>query len=394
MNWQEIEGWLTPEEGAALASLAKDKIVLELGSFKGRSTVCMAEVAHHVVTVDWHGGDADGVPAGSFPDLEKNIQASGVKGVALVNKRFEELDDFFLKAHRFDLVFVDGQHDAASVKRDAEIAKRTGASVIAFHDATYPSVQEGARAAGFNLRFVGGSVAVGVPAPKVVIVQPRYGPNAIWPEADRSFWNRPTLGTCDIAARLQHSQSICYVFNQLLAEALDMRDRGEADHIAMIHADVAAPDGWLDTLYQELYAEKADIVSAVIAIKDDVPNPRTSTAIGDHWNEWFPKRFIHEQDRGRMPETFGPEHVCEADEILLLNTGLWLAPLNRPWWDYFGWSLDSRITRHNGKRIVQMRPEDWQMSRFLHGHGAKMRATWKVPIKHYGEATWATGGPR
>jgi hypothetical protein len=139
-----------------------------------------------------------------------------------------------------------------------------------------------------------------------------------------------------------------------------------------------------------MHEHNADLVSQVIEIKDDIADPRTSTAIGDIWNTWFPKRFIHKSDRGKMPETFGPEHVCEKDEVLLVNTGLFLADLRRPWWDYLDWSLDSRIVRHEGQRIVQMRSEDWQMSRFLQRHGAKIRATWKVPTRHFGDATWDT----
>lgn len=52
LKWHEIEGWFTDKERNAIQPLAKDKICVEVGSYKGRSTFCIAEVAAHVHAVD------------------------------------------------------------------------------------------------------------------------------------------------------------------------------------------------------------------------------------------------------------------------------------------------------------------------------------------------------
>src|SRR4051812_45637582 len=53
---RDVDGWLTPEQGRILAELATDKVCLEIGSYQGKSTICMAQTAKHVHSVDWHQG--------------------------------------------------------------------------------------------------------------------------------------------------------------------------------------------------------------------------------------------------------------------------------------------------------------------------------------------------
>jgi hypothetical protein len=51
-TWQQVEGWFHATEVYKLQQLAKDKICLELGSYKGKSTVALADVANKVYSVD------------------------------------------------------------------------------------------------------------------------------------------------------------------------------------------------------------------------------------------------------------------------------------------------------------------------------------------------------
>ena len=56
-NWRypkDVRGWLTEAEGRTLAELASEKRVLEVGTFAGLSTCCMAQTASEVVAVDPH----------------------------------------------------------------------------------------------------------------------------------------------------------------------------------------------------------------------------------------------------------------------------------------------------------------------------------------------------
>src|SRR5215471_7104271 len=41
------------------------------------------------------------------------------------------------------------------------------------------------------------------------------------------------------------------------------------DYFAMLHSDIEPQPGWLDILYEEMQAMEADVISAVVPIKND-----------------------------------------------------------------------------------------------------------------------------
>lgn len=53
---RKVVGWLTEEEGIELARLAEGKICLEIGSYCGRSTICLAQKARSVGALDTFDG--------------------------------------------------------------------------------------------------------------------------------------------------------------------------------------------------------------------------------------------------------------------------------------------------------------------------------------------------
>ena len=137
------DGWLLDVEAEALTNLATGRNVLELGSYKGRSTVAMSRTARYLLSVDHHRGDPDAGSEDTLAEFYENV------------KQLENVDFVvgdmavvlqFLRDNYFDLVFVDGAHDYESVRRDAMAAWRlchkTG--VIAFHDWQFESVRAGA----------------------------------------------------------------------------------------------------------------------------------------------------------------------------------------------------------------------------------------------------------
>ncbi len=155
-----IQGYMTYEELAWLAEQARDKAcVVEIGSWKGRSTKAMALAQESGVlyAVDhWRGtagGDATGQEAqalggdvrGLFngnllPELEAGrvipLQIDHAQAVDALKARAE-----FQGA---DLVFIDGAHDYPSVKRDIQAALqivRPG-GVISGHDLNEPGVAQ------------------------------------------------------------------------------------------------------------------------------------------------------------------------------------------------------------------------------------------------------------
>lgn len=131
----DVEGWLTMTEAKGLASLAYKKRVLEIGSYCGKSTICMAQVADSVVAVDPHDGRATDKPKGTLIEMMTNLSKYQVGNVTIQQATSADWAATFDGAP-FDVVFIDGAHDYASVKQDIEIAERFLApdGLIAFHD--------------------------------------------------------------------------------------------------------------------------------------------------------------------------------------------------------------------------------------------------------------------
>lgn len=143
----DVEGWLQDDEAFALHALARGTpgdapVVVEIGSWKGRSTIAMALAfaqrgAGTVVAVDPHAGGYLRTELGedSWPEFQRNIAEAGmtdhVRPVVATSvearQRFHE---------PIDGLFVDGLHRYETVMADIdawESLLRPGAWV-AFHD--------------------------------------------------------------------------------------------------------------------------------------------------------------------------------------------------------------------------------------------------------------------
>lgn len=228
--------------------------------------------------------------------------------------------------------------------------------------------------------------------PRVALLMPYYGGVSLG--AARGLYARPTDGDVDVVLVVDGSSSLLpHTFNQLLCSVLSHREERNITHLAMLHSDIAPCRGWLDVLYREMRTHNADLMSAVSPIKDQSPNPRTSTAIGSMAEMFRIYRYVHMSDRQRLPVTFGNSDVClpNSDQTLLVNTGCFLADLRKPWWDDFAFEFLTRIHRdpETGERIAEVCSEDWVMSRKFTTAGAKICATWAVPLVHHGVAEWS-----
>lgn len=127
----EIPGWLHAREGRALAEICKGKRVLEIGSYCGRSTVCIARVAESVTCVDFFDGRATPVPGSTFETFQNSIERYGVKDkVTCVHP------DSAIPLPLYDVAFIDGAHDRESVEIDIHKAMEVlwPDGLLAFHD--------------------------------------------------------------------------------------------------------------------------------------------------------------------------------------------------------------------------------------------------------------------
>ena len=127
----DINGWLHPEEGAALAELARGKRVLEIGSYCGLSTVCMARTAESVMCVDYFDGRATAEPDDTFETFTANCKRYGVAEKITIAH-----PDAQIPLPYYDIAFIDGDHSKEAVEADIakclEVLKPDG--LIAFHD--------------------------------------------------------------------------------------------------------------------------------------------------------------------------------------------------------------------------------------------------------------------
>ena len=127
---------MTQRELGALRELADGATVLEIGSQFGASTVVMARVARLVVAVDWHRGDRLAGDWDTLDDYFAVLDRERVRDrvLSIVGRTEDALP--LLRPRSFDVVFVDGAKDPASMEFDSTAAvelARPGGSV-AFHD--------------------------------------------------------------------------------------------------------------------------------------------------------------------------------------------------------------------------------------------------------------------
>lgn len=144
-----IDGWLSDHETYFLYLSARDQIkladIVEIGSFKGKSTVALglgalnSESNHKVFAIDPHLGEYFKNQNNAKPTLQifnKNIKRSGLENVV------ETIVSTSQKAakgwkNRIGLLFIDGMHDYRNSKLDYLLWNKyvINSGIIAFHDA-------------------------------------------------------------------------------------------------------------------------------------------------------------------------------------------------------------------------------------------------------------------
>jgi hypothetical protein len=401
----DVRGWLTPEEGLALSELASGKAVLEIGSFCGLSTICMAQTAEIVHAVDPF--DCRATPhagfGSTFEEFEHNTYRYGVSDRVKTHIGTSEVAIQRLPKGSIDLVFIDGNHSHQAVLFDTRVALhvlRPG-GLVAFHD--YKSrhdpeveiaVQELIESGAKLIRVVGTIAVVDLEGCKlsrepaqVAIAMCRRGPQ-INDGAAEAFYRYPCKNNV-IAAQIKPVTTLLTQgFNIAWAESLNVRDRGvPVKYFAMIHDDIEPEPFWLDTLIEELESHGADACAAVVPIKHD--KGCTSTAIATD-DRWLPRRLtMHEVYD--LPETFTAE---DAGGPLLLNTGLWVVKLTEWWAEKVCFRFENRIRiDSDGRHIAEALPEDWLNSYDLNDWGAKLIATRKVKLVHSGNSDYPNDRP-
>jgi predicted O-methyltransferase YrrM/glycosyltransferase involved in cell wall biosynthesis len=145
-----VDGWLNVAEGRLLFRLARkcsgQGVIVEIGSWKGKSTIWLGHGSHagrkvRIHAVDPHTGSPEhggkSRHVWTFEEFQQNIKAAGVDDVIVAH-----VDHSVTAAQKFtepiELIFVDGLHEYESVKADFEawFPKVIEGGIMAFHDTT------------------------------------------------------------------------------------------------------------------------------------------------------------------------------------------------------------------------------------------------------------------
>lgn len=399
----EIQGWLTLKEGQALHNLADGKRVLELGAWKGRSTVCMAQSAKYLEVVDHFQGDPGTGPGVDVrKEFDKNIERYYAQSL-----KFEEnwshvtvqqcfFKDAKIEREYYDLVFVDGAHDVESAKESMLVAARAvkPGGIIALHDWHYPTVKQAAKEAlgwedsrgGVNIdalyyrKYIPGEKPK-PPVPKVLIGIPHRDWCA--PGVFTGIIESSKSDEVEIVAIKFHSTSLLSLcFNTLWCQALNEREKLGITHFAMHHADIEPQGQWLPTLLREMQETGADVLSCVVPIKD--PRGLSSTAVMEKNTRQMRRLTIHETMK--MPRSFTAEDIGYKNHYLLVNSGLWVCDFTKPWVEKICFTIRDKVLRDpkTGEFSAMCFSEDWIFSVDAQRLGLKVMATNAVKLSHVG----------
>jgi len=134
---QDVRSMVAQEECEHLAKIAKDAVVLELGTFAGRSTIALASTAKEVHTIDWHRGDQFSGSYDSLPEFIANIQRYKLlhKIIAYV-ARNEDVLPMLKEIYSFDVIFIDSEHSRDAVEKDIQMTRSLlrQRGIMVFHD--------------------------------------------------------------------------------------------------------------------------------------------------------------------------------------------------------------------------------------------------------------------
>lgn len=143
----DIEGFLSDKEADYLykqaASIGKHGTILEIGSYCGKSTICIALSLKHnnsnsmIYAIDTFGGSSEHGDIGTFDIFNANLKKFKVQDyVTPIKTSSEEAFKLWNITKTIDFLWIDGGHEYEFVSNDINMWLRMVAigGIIAIHD--------------------------------------------------------------------------------------------------------------------------------------------------------------------------------------------------------------------------------------------------------------------
>ena len=139
----DVDGWLSDAQGRALfdaaAATTGRGVILEIGSWKGRSATWLASGARlagqRVYAIDPHRGSREDPAADTLTAFLDNLARNGLADI--VEPMVMTSEEAAARiAGPIELLFIDGDHSYEAVRRDAELwlPRLMDGGTVMFHD--------------------------------------------------------------------------------------------------------------------------------------------------------------------------------------------------------------------------------------------------------------------
>ena len=148
---ESIDGWLTKPEANLLYKFAKKcsgkGTIVEIGSWKGKSTVCLSEglrdgAGGKVHAVDPFTGSSEHGDVDTYNEFLSNIKRAGIDEYVIPHRQYSEDAAKEWDGSPIELLWIDGAHEYEFVIKDYQLWEPylVEGGTIAFHDSTDPGV--------------------------------------------------------------------------------------------------------------------------------------------------------------------------------------------------------------------------------------------------------------
>jgi len=145
----KVEGWLTDAQGEFLYNAAKNcqgrGVIVEIGSWKGKSTIWLAKGSKagsnvKIYAIDPHTGSSGHKKkrgeVWTFEEFKQNIKRANVEDIVVPVVKTSEDAERDWDGKPIELLWIDGEHEYEMVKLDFDLWSPylVEGGTIAFHD--------------------------------------------------------------------------------------------------------------------------------------------------------------------------------------------------------------------------------------------------------------------